>query len=225
MTGPQGATGSKGMTGPQGVTGSQGSTGPTGPSGFIDPGKDRVMISLGSDQTVSKGGKLLGLGNQANNLDDVAIPSATDGIFSRLVLSLKQNISSGMNVTPGVGESVTAYLVVVPYDNTSPTKYSTPIVKISSLEDFLLAWEASRPAIDCTNYGEQEVGFPLDGGNPILPVGTKVGLKAMILPGEQCGICDQGDIPVTNCDIFAVWIKPDGFTSFKPSVSLILGTE
>jgi hypothetical protein len=216
-TGPTGPTGQAGETGPTGITGPTGFTGPTGAPGFVEPGRDRTMISFSSDQTVGQGGNLIGLGNQSNNIDDVALPAPTDGIFTNLVFSIKQNLGmGGIPISPGTGESVDVYLVVVPYDNhpTYPDTYGTPKVTLTSLESFL------------TNEGPiPGSGILTAPDSTYVPVGTTVSLETTLTTGMHCAITVNASTPINACDLFCVWIKPDGFTSFQPAVSLILATE
>jgi len=154
------------------------------------------VYTLSSDQTVAMGDVFIGLGNQANNLDDVALPCPIAGNFTNFVLSIKQNIKMGVNDTPGPGERVDAYLVIVPYDG---SVYGTPEVDATAVQNFLMGMTGA------------------------LPIGSSVTALEPIGEGKQCSI-STGSVPINQCDIFGVLICPIGFTSFKPSVTIIFGT-
>jgi hypothetical protein len=202
MTGAKGEDGDKGPVGdtgpgPKGEKGDK-CTGPTGPKGFIQPGQDRLLITLSSDQTVSSP-KFIGLGSQAGDFDDVGLPVPTSGTFTTMVLSIKQNIGMGMMpIAPGPGESVEAYLVVIPY--TGSNDYGVPGVTASAVIDFL-------------------------NGNPnTVPPGTNVNLLTTLTEGNHCAV-GSFEVRVNICDVFAVLINPIGFSSFKPAISLVYGSE
>ena len=174
---------------------------------------DRIVYTFSSDQTVSSG-KFIGLGTQSGDFDDVALPSSTDGNFKKLVFSIKQNIGmGGMNIAPGPNESVDAYLVIVPYidgmagmtgmtgmTGIMGTIYGIPQVDSKSITDFL------------------------DNGNTgAVPSGTIVSSPVTLSMGKQCVIRSL-NIPINECDIFGVYIRPNGFSSFKPAVTLLFGS-
>ena len=136
-----------------------------------------------------------------------------NGEFSKLVFSLKCN--NGM--TPVSGQSVEVYLVVIPYDG---MRYCNSPITLTKIKNFLESWENIHGTlIECT-------GIATATESDDVPTSTKIGLKTVLNNGEQCAICSNGDLPINSCDIFAIWVRPfGGFTSFKPSVSLILGTQ
>jgi hypothetical protein len=174
---------------------------------------------------------MIGLGNQSNSFDDVALPAPTPGIFTNLVFSIKQNLGQGgVPIGPETDEFVNVYLVIVPYDNdtTYPNSYGIPKVTLTTLSAFLIAWQLENGTLtECTGEAEQGATGPLDGGgDPFIPIGTKVGLKTVLDEDNgHCAICTGGTISINACDTFTVWIVPVGFTSFQPSVSLIFATE
>ncbi len=119
-------------------------------------------------------------------------------------------------------------MVIVPYnqDTTHPNSYGTPKVTLTTISAFLTAWELINGTLtECTGIAEQEQNTP-GGGTPIVPIGTKVGLKTTLNSiNKHCAICTGASMPINACDTFAVWIRPVNFPSFKPSVSIIYATE
>jgi hypothetical protein len=241
VTGPQGDTGPPGptgadstVTGPQGdtgpcCTGPQGDTGPPGPQG-PPPTISKVMITCSSDQTVSNG-SFIGLGNQSDSIENTGFVSPSDGTFTDLFFSIKQCLGNqGQKPRiPTDDKQVDAYVVVVPYilDSTlgQVYTYGIPAVTTKSVINFLKAYSDSNVLDSCDEFLEQYPSSPTDGQQgPILPVGTKVGLRTT-LKNAQCVKCTNGKLPINKCDIFGIFILDNGFSDFKPTVSLILSTH
>lgn len=218
------------MQGLDGAATNTGATGPTGPKGFVVPNRDRTLFALGSDQTVGQGGNFIGLGSQGD-FDQVALPLPVDGEFTDLVFSIKQKLGmGGTPISPGNGETVSVYVVIAPYNNPNnpANTYGSPEIKLSNLEDFLDAWEVINGTLAaCTGIAEQELTTPLDGGgDPYLPIGTRVGLKTVLDDvNKHCAICTGAAMTAAVCDVFTIWVRPDGFTSFHPSVTVIYATQ
>ena len=224
--GPQGADGTPGEQGPQGIQGPPGADGADGTSAT-----NSVMITVSSDQTVGQGGNMLGLGNQSGNFDDVALSSPVAGIMTRLAFTIKQNLGQGgVPIGPGVNESVDVFVVVAPYNSnpTYPNSYGTPKIILPALENFITAWELVNGSLPgCTGVATQTNIFPLDGeGVPFLPIGTQVGLKTVLdSTNKHFALCSGASLAVNPGDAFTAWVRPDGFTSFQPSISMIMATE
>ena len=74
----------------------KGMTGPTGASGGVEPGRDRTLITLGSDQTVSSS-KYIGLGNNSEDFEDTALVMPVSGFITKITFSSKGtgNFKSG----------------------------------------------------------------------------------------------------------------------------------
>ena len=170
------------------------------------------MVWFSSDQTVSTGGTILGLGTQGNSFDASSLPvSPIPGKFTSLTFSIKQNIKAGVPVTPGINEYVDLYLVIVPYNNNImfPNTYGIPDVDLNSLDDFL------------TNQGPIPIsGVLIAPDSTYVPMGTSLSLNARLTTGNQCVFTTYGQPTVNACDIFAVWIKPNDFSSFLPAACL-----
>lgn len=123
-----------------------GSVGPEEPAGAdgVDgaSGTDSIMITVASDQTVGQGGNMIGLGNQSNSFDDVALSSPVAGIMTRLAFTIKQNLGQGgAPLSPESGESVDVFFVLAPYNSSStfPNSYGTPKITLPALSDFINA--------------------------------------------------------------------------------------
>ena len=90
------------------------------------------------------------------------------------------------------------------------------------------AFKDSNVLDSCDDVLVQDTNFPLTrSGNediPILPVGTKVGLRTT-LKNAQCVECTNGSLSISKCDIFGVFILDHDFNDIKPTVSLILSTH
>jgi hypothetical protein len=186
-----------------------GITFPDGSEQTTAAARDLTTFVLLTDQTVSSS-RLLGLGLQSNAFDDVALLVPEDGWFTQLSLSIRQNIGPGAApIGPGPGESVSAYLVIVPFDDID-LDYGAPQVSVAGLENFL-----DGGAIDDGTY---------------VPVGTRVELMTVLdqTTGHlaRTSIGDLASAPaVTAGDLFTVWLRPSGFSSFQPVASLTLATS
>jgi hypothetical protein len=128
-------------------------------------------------------------------------------------------------------------MVIIPYNNNPvyPNTYGTPAITLSSIKNFLDAWEngdgQGNPGmgtlLECSGVAEQTETFPLTNqGNRYITLGTRVGLKTVLnSTNKHCAICIGSTLPILACDTFAIWIRPINFSSFQPAVSIIYATE
>jgi hypothetical protein len=130
-------------------------------------------------------------------------------VFRTVAFSIRQNLGPGpAPVSPEPGESVEVYVVHVPkaVDQT----YGTPQVTTIAVENAVLA------------YGSDGTPAP---DSSIVPEGTAITLAAVLNSTNKHAVV-SGDLaaPAAAGDLFAVMLKPVGFTSFLPALSVVLDT-
>jgi hypothetical protein len=164
-----------------------------------------IAFTVKSDQTVGVGGSFVGLGNQSNAFDDTALPVPFDGFFSTVAFSIGQNIAAGVPVSPTVGESVDVLLVRVP--QTLAQTYGTPRVTLTSVNSAIAAYGANgTPAPDSS----------------IVPEGTTITLAGVLdSTNKHAAVSSALSIPAVAGDLFSVMLKPVGFSSFIPAVTVV----
>lgn len=171
---------------------------------------DKMLIAFSSDQTAGQGGLLLGISNLSNSLDDVAVVSPIAGKVTGLTFSIGQNLGQGgAPISPGAEESVEVYVVAVPYDSSD---YGSPKVTLASLQAFL---DGVSAPTECS-------GHAIATDSTYVPVGTQIGLLTVLGEGTHAANCSEAGLLVDDGDLISIWVRPDGFTSFQPRVTLVL---